>query len=276
MALQYGFFHIYHYSKQNPFTYHRGDTGIDPVYPSHMHSHIEIIRVIEGSGHCRCDDREYDIAEGDIVVFNSYTIHSIYSDTKMVFHCFIIDSIFCCDNGINVSNIQFNELIKDENLNKLFDDTVIQVHFHNSSPCHETRIKISLLYLLVNLRENYTYTLCSNQNALTPAMFQTKNAMQYVMSNWQKKITINDVVSFVNVSPAHLSRNFKMITGKTIVEFINATKCDMAQNLLANGMSVAEVANMCSFDTPSYFAKIFKKYIGVSPRSYASLHNEST
>ena len=76
----------------------------------------------------------------------------------------------------------------------------------------------------------------------------SKKAMQFIMSNRQNKITINDIVSAVNVSSAHLSRNFKQITGKTIIEFINTTKCEMAQSLLLSGLSVTEVSNMCGFD----------------------------
>lgn len=272
MALEYNFFHIYNY---NPCTFHIGNTGIDPIYPSHMHSHIEIIRVIEGKGHCKCDEREYYIKAGDIVVFNSYTIHSIYSNETMIFHCFIIDPVFCSDNGIPVSDIRFTEHITNWNLNAVFDNAVTQLKKYNASPCHETRIKIALLSLLVTLREDHTDSLCSNLNTLTPALYQTKQAMQYIMSNLQNKITINDIVAAVNVSSAHLSRNFKQITGKTIVEFINTTKCELAQSLLLSGLSVTEVSSMCGFDSPSYFAKTFKKYIGTSPKSHV-MNNKNT
>ena len=272
MSLEYGFFHVYNYS---PCTFHIGNTGIDPIYPSHLHSHIEIIRVVHGKGKCKCDEREYDISEDDIMVFNSYTIHSIYSDETMIFHCFIIDSIFCSDHGIPVSDINFTEYIRSGALNEIFDDAVVQLKKYKASPCHETRVKIALLNLLVALREDHTDSLCSKLNTLTPALYQTKKAMQYIMTNRQKRITVNDIVEYVNVSSAHLSRNFKQITGRTLVEFINITKCDMAQSLLASGLAVTEVANMCGFDPPSYFAKTFKKYTGTSPKSH-TMHGKSS
>ena len=75
-------------------------------------------------------------------------------------------------------------------------------------------------------------------------------------------------MAYVNVSPAHLSRNFKQITGKTIVEFINITKCNMAKRLLSDGIAVTKVSVICGYDTPSYFSKTFKKYIGVSPKDF--------
>ena len=276
MALTYGFLQTFKPNKQSPFIFHIGNTGIDPLYHSHMHSHIELIWVFEGNGYCKCDDREYPLTAGDIAVFNSYTIHSIYSSEKMRFYCFIIEPQFCKDNGIPISDIQFKELIRDQGLINCFDYAVKQYNDAHTSPCYETRVKIALLSLLVALREDFTDTVNSNQNTLTPALLQTKKAMHFIVSNWQNKITINDIVSAVNVSSAHLSRNFKQITGKTIVEFINTTKCEMAQSLLLSGLSVTEVSNMCGFDTPSYFAKTFKKYIGTSPKSHTIHSNNKT
>lgn len=273
LALTYNFLQTFKPNKQSPFLFHIGNTGIDPLYHSHMHGHIELIWVFEGRGYCKCDDREYPIAAGDIAVFNSYTIHSIYSIEQMRFYCFIIEPQFCKDNGIPISDIHFKELINDEKLTKCFDYAVKQYYDFRASPCYETRVKIALLSLLVALREEFTDTVNSNQNTLTPALLQTKKAMHFIISNWQNKITINDIVASVNVSSAHLSRNFKQITGKTIVEFINTTKCEMAQSLLIGGLSVTEVSKMCGFDTPSYFAKTFKKYIGTSPKSHAMHSN---
>lgn len=268
MALEYGFIESFNHSKQKPFQYHIGNTGISPVYPAHMHGLIEIMWVIEGSGYCKCDGREYFMNVGDVVVINPYTIHTIYSDKTMRFQCFIIEPQFLNDNGINISDIHFKEHITDGKLTCIFDNAVKQHDSRKDSPCYETRVKIALLSLLVALREDYTDSVRSNQNNFTPALLQTKKAMQHIISNWQKKITIDDIVAYVNVSPAHLSRNFKQITGKTIVEFINITKCNMAKRLLSDGIAVTKVSVMCGYDTPSYFSKTFKKYIGVSPKDF--------
>ena len=38
--------------------------------------------------------------------------------------------------------------------------------------------------------------------------------------------------------------------------------------LLDENMNITETALACGFSTPSYYTKIFRKYMGCTPRSY--------
>ena len=42
-----------------------------------------------------------------------------------------------------------------------------------------------------------------------------------------------------------------------------------ARNLIVSGHTVSETAAMLGFDYPQHFTRMFKKYYGLSPRSYA-------
>ena len=50
-----------------------------------------------------------------------------------------------------------------------------------------------------------------------------------------------------------LSREFKKLTGMTIVQYINSYRCKKAAEYIASGTSVSEAANMCCFTNMSFF-----------------------
>ena len=70
----------------------------------------------------------------------------------------------------------------------------------------------------------------------------------------------------VGLSKYHLTRKFKTATGITPVEYLTIIRCQNAQRLLMKNIyTVSEVAELCGFESPSYFSKIFKKTIGLCP-----------
>ena len=96
-----------------------------------------------------------------------------------------------------------------------------------------------------------------------------KGAIDYVRANYDKDVSLDDVADFVGVNKCYLSREFHKYTGYSFVSYINMTRCKMARQLLFDEkLSVLEVGYRCGFENPSYFAKSFKKYIGMLPSEY--------
>ena len=72
------------------------------------------------------------------------------------------------------------------------------------------------------------------------------------------------------VSPSYLSRSFKKLTGVGLNEYINISRITAAEKLLQSGnLSITEVAFSCGFNDSNYFAAVFKRVRGVTPKKYA-------
>ena len=56
--------------------------------------------------------------------------------------------------------------------------------------------------------------------------------------------------------------------GIIFIVFINNVKIAHAKKLLQENLSITEVSSRLAFDTPNYFATLFKKYTGKTPRQY--------
>jgi len=81
--------------------------------------------------------------------------------------------------------------------------------------------------------------------------------------------TVNHLAEEMNISPRYLSDLLKQETGKTAMELIHIFLISEAKNLLVGSKhNIAEVAYQLGFENISYFSRLFKQEVGVSPMGY--------
>ena len=77
------------------------------------------------------------------------------------------------------------------------------------------------------------------------------------------------------MSPSTLRRLFKEHTGKSPGDFIRDLRMvTAARRLLTSDAGISQIAYEVGYDDPNYFARMFKKTFGVSPREYRSASQE--
>jgi AraC-like DNA-binding protein len=88
---------------------------------------------------------------------------------------------------------------------------------------------------------------------------------------WGKNLSMSGVASELGVSASHMSRTFKRETGQTFEQYVIAKRMEMARRLLLDPLhNISEVARLCGFSDPSYFARVFRKFTGCSPSEYCA------
>jgi two-component system response regulator YesN len=94
-------------------------------------------------------------------------------------------------------------------------------------------------------------------------------AVDYVKKNYMKKITLEDVASHVYLSPAYFSKIFKEEMSTNFNNYLNRVRIEMSKNLLMDdSLSLVDISNYVGYEDQSYFSKVFKKMVGVSPGKY--------
>ena len=92
------------------------------------------------------------------------------------------------------------------------------------------------------------------------------NAIEYIEENLKSEININDVASIANSSKFHFSRTFKIITNKTIKEYIRERRISVAtQELVSTSKKISKISEEYLYESPAAFSKAFKRYNGISP-----------
>lgn len=93
--------------------------------------------------------------------------------------------------------------------------------------------------------------------------------MEYVKLNYSEKITLEEIASYVHLSPSHISGMFRKETGQTISAYVSHIRIEKSKALLREpGVPIAEIAGLCGFEDQSYFTRVFKKQTGISPKQY--------
>lgn len=93
--------------------------------------------------------------------------------------------------------------------------------------------------------------------------------IEYIKSNYRKHMSLEDIAASTYLSKTYLSSLFKKETGYSISEYINIVRIDRSKSLLMEeNMSIIEIANLCGFEDQSYFTKVFKNIVGITPKKY--------
>ena len=97
-----------------------------------------------------------------------------------------------------------------------------------------------------------------------------KRAVKIVEENIDNiEFSTDEFAQKMNMSRSNLHLKLKAITGESAIDFIRKVRFKRATELLKSGRyTVAEVSSMVGFNSSSYFATCFKKYIGCLPTEY--------
>lgn len=232
------------------------------------HENPEFLYVIRGTGTVRCGIQTISVKEGDIVAINSNITHGVCYDSDYEYFCLIIDKDFCTTNGIDVSSMKLATLIHDPETAAKFDDIVSA--YKNKKMLLEASLRCTVLDFLINIYEKHQIP--EDVSDFTNKSLENINtALGYIEANLSQKLTLDSIAFEVGLSKYHFSREFKKVTGKTVIDYINMRRCETAKRLLINeNYSVKETAEKCGFDSLSYFGETFKKHTGFSPSEFKS------
>lgn len=97
---------------------------------------------------------------------------------------------------------------------------------------------------------------------------QISEAIVYIHEHIDEPIALENTAASCGLSLSRFKSKFKEETGITPRAFINYVKIARAKQLLKQGLSVTKVSDQLSFDTPNYFATLFKRYTGKTPSQY--------
>lgn len=106
-----------------------------------------------------------------------------------------------------------------------------------------------------------------NIKAGTNAFIQ--QILDYIEHNFKEQLTLQKVAEEFHISYSYLSTYFSHNLGIGFSEYLNKIRIEYAKEmLLTSDISISEICTQAGYLDQSYFSRVFKKHMGMSPTVY--------
>lgn len=100
-------------------------------------------------------------------------------------------------------------------------------------------------------------------------------AIEFINQNIHTELKIEQICKHAHISKYHFCRQFKRVTGLTVMDYILKTRLVLSQTMLTGStLSVGEISERCGFCSISYFCRIFKAETKQTPLQYRKQTND--
>lgn len=150
------------------------------------------------------------------------------------------------------------------------DPKLLKTYIENIASSKRTTDVLSIMELVFQLFSHQKQQIVTTHNR------DVKQAIDYINTHYQKKLTLSLIAKHVNLSENYLSRIFKEEVGQSIIHYINTVKMEKAAELILKGNPyIKEISTQIGIHDQFYFTRLFKKHFGVNPSEYKN-HVQAT
>jgi len=254
---------------------HKEKKGI-PDEP-HRHDFYTLLLIKQAEGKHIIDFNEWDLSSSQIAFIKPGQVHQLVEYEKTLGYSMLFSSQFLIERNISncfLENLNLYEdtrplTLNSEELGKLmqYADEIFDIHTKNESFKNEA---IGALLKLILIRCN---NLCSIKKEVLPAL-ESGNALlrdfkELINQKHESFHATTDYASALNITPDHLNRVVKSLTGKTAKAHIQYRIVIAAKRLLYfTELTNKEIGYQLGFSEPANFSAFFKKHEGTSPSKF--------
>ncbi|QDP39633.1 response regulator transcription factor [Radiobacillus deserti] len=96
-----------------------------------------------------------------------------------------------------------------------------------------------------------------------------KKLLEYVNQHYAEPLGLTELAEHFHFNPSYLSNYFSTHHGEGFSEYVNKVRITKACELLKKSkQSISNISEEVGYSDPSYFSKVFKKMVGVSPSQF--------
>ena len=100
-------------------------------------------------------------------------------------------------------------------------------------------------------------------------VLQLKKVFELIENDYASPLTLTELANAVHMSPKYFCRFFKAATHRTLIDYLNYYRIEIAcSELTTTDKNVTEIAMDTGFSNPNYFIRQFRKYKGTTPGRY--------
>jgi AraC-like DNA-binding protein len=94
---------------------------------------------------------------------------------------------------------------------------------------------------------------------------QVSRAVEYIHSNIDKQVSIDELAGLVNMSSSGFHRKFKDVMHLSPLQYAKSIKLHKAQTFIQEGKKANEAGYLVGYNSPAQFSREYKRHFGFAP-----------
>ena len=263
---------------------HYMELSADFVYSGESHDFWELMYVVSGQTVRRGGEREYPMGEGDVIFHKPGEFHSMRCDgihpvTVLIisFDCHSAAMTLFGERLIHIPEELRPHLgqIMEEAMESFVIGETPLVPKIDAPIGSQQMLRCSLETFLIRLIRLIGGTAKSAPAFITtgtePGDRLVNAVIEYLTEHLGESVTLTELSERLHYSKSRICHTFREKTGSSVKQYFIRAKLEEAKRLLdSEDLSVAEVSERLSFESPSHFSKAFRRVVGLPPSAYRS------
>ena len=262
--------------------------GTQDIIPWHWHEEIEVIYIKQGQMRLKTSASSFTLNKGDLAVINSNILHYASAVSECTLHSLVFSPTLITGNSDSafakkyvhplLSCNSFSGYQIDSTDNAMVSDWFIQAFeaLINENYGFEFTIRENLSRICFYLYRKFEPQIDIKSSSLNQDNIRIRKMLDYIHKNFADNISLMEISDTADISERECLRCFKKILQISPIQYLLKYRVMQgAEMLLANPSgSISEIATHCGFDSPSNFAKMFKRFYNCTPREYRKINNK--
>lgn len=241
--------------------------------PEHWHNEMEFGFVTEGQLLLTCNGTEYLLDDDHFYFINTNVLHSMKRGGDAAsFYSIVFHENF----------LAMPEQIRKKYILPVMDNTNFPVFF-TKEPEFVQLVKKAIQYYEKKAAK-YDITFFQHICSLWMLTYdkqlplsvpeaekdrKIREMLNYISSNYQKNIGVEEIAKFAGISKRECFRCFKQQLNSSPNIYLLQIRMNRAAEMISmTELKINQIAAVCGFSSATYFSTKFKKIYGVSPKTY--------
>ena len=258
-----------------------------PAVSLHHHAFDELVIVLTGTAMHTIDEQIYTVKAGDVFVVKRGSIHNYqqpkgFAIANVMFDARKLDMdhwdtrnlpgyhvLFSLEPAFRNRHQFRSRLTVEGAIFARISERVAELSAVVSAKEPGYRIEARGLFMLLVIMLAKCYSNTKGTNTVTTDLLRLGDAIAYIESNYSEKISNNQLAQLAHMTVRTFQRTFLQSTGMTPSEYIVQVRVRNAAHLLKESdFSLTRIALECGFAESSYFGRIFRRTMGITPSEY--------
>ena len=254
-------------------------------FPRHTHNYVEMIYMCSGQTIHIIDETRLILHTGELLLLNQHAFQEIlpagrediavnfiilpeFFDQTLtmlgaepgLLRDFVVGCLQSLDSPVSFLHFKVADVLPVQNLVENLVWTITH-GIQNKRLMNQVTMGLLFLQLLNHMDKLETSDTSYEQEILM-------NVFQYIEEHYRDG-SLTALANQLNCEFTWLSKTVKRLTGSTYTDLVQKKRLNQARFLLrSTALSVTDISMAVGYDNFSYFHRIFKKELGISPRAY--------